>query len=409
MNQPECIRPITTKDGPQARAAQTKSLLNDIKRGRTVHLLEPALLISIVPRGAPSKHRIGARQLYSMSDYIMAPKPAVTIIVPTLNEEECIRAAITSLVPADESLNYEMIVLDGGSTDHTALIVGEMSKLNPRIRLEMNPARYQSAAVNRGAKIANPDSEIIVRADAHAEYPPGFVAGLVRELRQQNAESVVVPMRTHGTSFLQRGIATAQNSRLGNGGALHRTGNRSRYIDHGHHAAFVRRSFLAVGGYDESFTHNEDAELDIRLRKSGAKIWLCADLAISYFPRGSLGALARQYFNHGAGRARTMLKHRHPPKVRQLLPLSALGMNVLSLASGFGLGWPFFLPALAYACACLSGGLYLAISQRDPAGCAAGPAAIIMHQSWAAGFAYRALRLSIANRFRIPVSSEALR
>jgi succinoglycan biosynthesis protein ExoA len=260
----------------------------------------------------------------------------------------------------------------------------------------MNPARYQSAAVNRGAKIAKPESDVIIRADSHAEYPPGFVAGLVRELRERDVASVVVPLRTRGKGFLQRGIAAAQNSRLGNGGALHRIANRSRYVDHGHHAAFERKAFLAVGGYDESFTHNEDAELDIRLRNSGARIWLCSDLAISYFPRNSLRSLGRQYFNHGSGRAKTMLKHRRPPKLRQLLPLGALGMNMLSLASGLGFGWPFFLPGLAYMGACLTGGLFLALAERDPAGCAAGPAAMIMHQSWAAGFIYRTLRVSVS-------------
>jgi succinoglycan biosynthesis protein ExoA len=338
----------------------------------------------------------------------MPSEPSVTIIVPTLNEEKYIRKAVGSLIPPDESVDYELIVLDGGSTDHTPLIVKEMAKLNPKIRLETNPARYQSAAVNRGAKIAKPGSNIIIRADSHAEYPPGFVAGLVRELRERDVASVVVPMRTRGKAFLQRGIAAAQNSRLGNGGASHRIGNSSCYVEHGHHAAFERKTFLAVGGYDESFTHNEDAELDIRLRNSGARIWLCTELAISYFPRSSLGALARQYFNHGSGRARTMLKHRRPPKVRQLLPLGALGVNMLSVASGIGFGWPFFLPSLAYAGACLTGGLFLALSERDPAGCAAGPAAIIMHQSWAAGFIFRAFRVSVS-KARIPVSKEALR
>jgi succinoglycan biosynthesis protein ExoA len=339
----------------------------------------------------------------------MPSEPCVSIIVPTLNEEKYIRDAVNSLIPAGERSDYELIVLDGGSTDHTVVIVAEMSKLNPRIRLETNPARYQSAAVNRGAIIAKPESEIIIRADSHAEYPPGFVAGLVRELQERDAASVVVPMRTRGKGFLQRGIAAAQNSRLGNGGALHRIANSSRYVDHGHHAAFARKTFLAIGGYDESFTHNEDAELDIRLRKSGAQIWLCSELAISYFPRSSFGALAKQYFNHGAGRARTMLKHRRPPKLRQMLPLGMLGMNMLSLASGFSFGWLFFLPSLAYAGACLSGGVFLALSARDPAGCAAGPAAMIMHQSWAAGFFYRAFRVSVSKAHRVPVSNEALR
>ena len=293
-------------------------------------------------------------------------------------------------------MNYELIVLDGGSTDRTLGIVREMAAPNSRIRLEPNPPRYQSAAVNSGAKIAKPESNIIVRADSHAQYPPDFVAGLVRELQERAVASVVVPIRTRGRSFLQRGIAVAQNSRLGNGGALHRTTNNSRYVEHGHHAAFDRKTFLAVGGYDESFTHNEDAELDIRLRNSGAQIWLCSELGIAYFRVSSLAAVARQYFNHGSGRARTIFKHRRIPKIRQLLPLAALGMNVFSLASGLAFGWPFFLPGLAYIGACLTWGMFLSVSERDPAGWAGSLAAIIMHQSWAAGFAYRAFRMSVS-------------
>ncbi len=318
----------------------------------------------------------------------MPAELSVTIIVPALNEEKYIREAIHSLLPRHEDIDYELIVLDGGSADRTSSIVEEMAAINPRIRLEKNPGRYQSAGMNRGAKLAKPESRIIIRADSHAEYPPDFVIGLVRELTQRDVASIVVPMRTRGIGFLQRGIAAAQNSRLGNGGAAHRSMNSSGFVDHGHHAAFDRRVFLAVGGYDESFTHNEDAELDIRLRNSGGQIWLCSELAISYFPRSSIRALARQYFNHGSGRARTMLKHRSRPKVRQLLPLGAFGMNILSLASGLGLGWPFLLPALAYAGACLTGGLVLASTKRDPAACASGLAAIAMHQSWAAGFIY---------------------
>ena len=37
---------------------------------------------------------------------------------------------------------------------------------------------------------------------------------------------------------------------------------KSGYVDHGHHAAFRAASFKAIGGYDETFSHNEDAEFD---------------------------------------------------------------------------------------------------------------------------------------------------
>jgi|SRR4051794_22298913 succinoglycan biosynthesis protein ExoA len=339
----------------------------------------------------------------------MPSEPSVTIIVPALNEEKYIREAISSLIPCRDGVDYELIVMDGGSTDRTSSIVRDMAATNPKIRLEHNLGRYQSAAVNLGAKIAKPASDIIIRADSHARYPPDFIVGLVQELRERGVASVVVPMRTRGSSFLQRGIAAAQNSRLGNGGAAHRALTSSGYVDHGHHAAFNRSAFLALGGYDESFTHNEDAELDIRLRNSGRQIWLCSEFAVSYFPRSSFNALARQYFNHGSGRARTMLKHRHAPKLRQLLPLGMLGVNVLSLASGVGFGWPFFLPTLAYVGACLTGGVLLASTQRDPAGCAAGPAAIAMHHSWAAGFIYRIFCGSLSKAPGVHHSTESFR
>ncbi|MGJ4951798.1 glycosyltransferase family 2 protein [Bradyrhizobium sp. HKCCYLS20291] len=338
----------------------------------------------------------------------MPAQPFVTIIVPTLNEERYIARAIDSLIAGLEDVAYELIVLDGGSTDRTTTIVAQLAASNPRIRLEANPQRYQSAAVNRGAMIAHPESEIILRADSHAEYPPSFVAGLIRELREREAGSVVVPMRTRGTAFIQRGIAAAQNSRFGNGGALHRIGTTSRYVEHGHHAAFLRKTFLAVGGYDESFTHNEDAELDIRLRKSGAKLWLCSELAVTYFPRSSFGSLARQYFNHGSGRAKTMLKHRQQPKLRQMLPLGALGMNVTGIALSCVFGGLFLLPSALYAGGCLAAGAWLAVVNRDVAGCAAGPAAMIMHQSWAAGFGYRVLRSWRSRTARIKVERRAL-
>ncbi|HZR74522.1 glycosyltransferase family 2 protein [Bradyrhizobium sp.] len=403
---------IATENGTKARAAEPKPVLNDIRPDNAVHLRNLTLLVCIVCGAGRRKHCKGFacwRLKFRSKDHPMPSELSVSIIVPTLNEEKYIGRAIRSLIAGCEHLDYELIVLDGGSMDRTSAIVSEMAALNSRIRLQPNPARYQSAAVNSGARIAKPDSSVLVRADAHAEYPPGFVDGLARELRERDVASVVVPLFTRGISFLQRGVAMAQNSRLGNGGSPHRSASRSRFVEHGHHACFDRKAFLAVGGYDEDFTHNEDAELDVRLRNSGAKIWLCSELGIVYFPRASFAGLAKQYFNFGSGRARTMLKHRRLPKLRQVLPLGALGLNVVSLASGLGLGWPFLLPGLAYVGACLTGGLWLALSGRDPAGCAAGPAAIVMHQSWAAGFVYRTLRFSTFKASRLPASAEAVR
>ncbi|HLH93088.1 MAG TPA: glycosyltransferase family 2 protein [Xanthobacteraceae bacterium] len=323
---------------------------------------------------------------------------SVTIVVPALNEEAYIRRAIESLVPQDERLDYEMLVLDGGSTDRTRQIVAELASANARIRLVPNEAKLQSAAVNKAARMAKASSEVIVRADCHSIYPPGFVSRAIVELRKRQAASLVVPLHTAGRSPFQRAVAAAQNSRLGNGGSPHRSKVESRYVDHGHHAMFDRAVFLSMGGYDETFSHNEDAELDVRLIRSGAKIWLCSELAVTYFPRSSLGALASQYFKYGSGRARTMFKHRCPPKLRQALPLAVLGTNVASAILGVGAGWIFLSPLLAYATLCLAWSVMLAGSRRDAACLASGLAAAVMHHGWATGFVYRSAQLLAAPR-----------
>ena len=49
-------------------------------------------------------------------------------------------------------------------------------------------------------------------------------------------------------------------------------------------------AFRAVGGYDESFSHNEDAELDYRLRAAGYRIWMTDKTFMVYYPRASVSA-----------------------------------------------------------------------------------------------------------------------
>jgi len=319
-------------------------------------------------------------------------KPFVTIAMPALGEERYIARAILSLGRIPERFDYEILVLDGGSTDYTRRIAEVFARADPRIRLVANERRIQAAAVNLAASVADPRSRYLIRADCHADYPPGFVETCIDALEETGADSVVVRMRTVGATCFQKAVATAQNSRLGNGGSAHRTDGTSRFVDHGHHAAFRRDAFLAAGGYDETFTHNEDAEFDVRLRRAGGRIWLHADAAIDYYPRSTIPSLARQYFSHGSGRARTLHKHRMRPKLRQALPLAVVGIAVLSLFGSLADPRLLVVPA-AYISAALLVGAFLAVRLSSPCSVASGLAALVMHAAWAAGFATTFCRL----------------
>lgn len=331
-------------------------------------------------------------------------RPFVSIVMPALNEARHIEAAIESIRPFDADCDdYELLVVDGGSHDGTQAIVARLQAADPRVRLLDNPRRTQAAAMNLAAREADPRASVLLRADCHGLYPAGFVRKCLDAMAAIGAASVAVPMETVGRSCMQRAIAAAQNSRLGNGGSRHRQAGASGFVDHGHHAAFDRKVFVSLGGYCEDMPANEDAEFDTRLIAAGHRIWLCGEATMTYFPRSTLPALARQYFAYGIGRASTCVRHKIIPKARQLIPVASLLGCLFSFALAF-VDVRFLVLALAYGLLCIAWGAALAWRDKDICALLAGPAAITMHLAWGAGFVTRIFREAasrlIANRAR---------
>jgi succinoglycan biosynthesis protein ExoA len=312
------------------------------------------------------------------------PMNRAVIVIPCLNEAAVIEKVIAQILDDEGLADPLVLVADGGSADGTRGIVRDIAARDARVRLVPNPGKLQSAGVNLAARMTSDDRPWLVRVDAHADYPKNYASTLIREARRTGAHSVVVSMETRGEGWFQRAVAAAQNSVLGTGGSAHRLATEGQWVDHGHHALFHLDSFDTVGGYDESFSHNEDAELDYRLAQAGGRIWLTDQVRIGYHPRDNAKALWKQYFSYGRGRARTVLKHFMPLKVRQAAPLAiAPAAASLALAPIF---WPFAIPALLWMAASLGLGVLLGLKKRDLAVMASGPAAMIMHLSWSAGF-----------------------
>lgn len=315
------------------------------------------------------------------------------VVVPCLDEARHIRAVLERLLAEADALGLTVMVADGGSTDGTVEIVEEMARSHPALHLVENPARIQSAGINRAVDLFGGDAHALIRIDAHAKYPRDYCARLLEEARRTGADAVVVALRTVGTTPFQRGVAAAQNSILGAGDAAHRLSRCGRWVDHGHHALIRLSAFRAVGGYDASFSHNEDAELDLRLLARGGRIWLTDRVRKDYVPRDTPARLFRQYRDYGRGRARTLAKHRRLPRVRQLLPAGVVPAALVGLPAGLAAGVTgsalaglLAAPLALWLLACLLGGAVLALRRRDAAVLWAGPAAAIMHLAWSAGF-----------------------
>ncbi|SFH10929.1 glycosyltransferase family 2 protein [Sulfitobacter dubius] len=320
-----------------------------------------------------------------------APQGRIAFVIPTLNEARHIRRVITALLGSAECLEARIFVADGGSTDGTRDLVAQMASQHPRIVLLHNPKRQQAAAVNLVVAQYGGQLGWILRVDAHADYPRDYADVLLAEADRHQADSVVVRMQATpaGRRVMERNIAAAQNALFGNGGSAHRGEGQGRYVDHGHHALMRVDAFRSVGGYDETFSHAEDVELDQRLVKAGHRIWLTGATEISYYPRRSLTQLALQYYRFGAGRSANFRKHPDSLQKRHFILLSLAPIALLGLLSPFE---PLLtMPTALWLFACLTAGVLTAWRSRQAEIVLCGLAGAVMQLAWSCGFWGRAI------------------
>jgi succinoglycan biosynthesis protein ExoA len=305
----------------------------------------------------------------------------ILAVIPCLNEAAHLPALLRQML-ADPTID-RIVVADGGSDDGSRAIVSEFA-LDDCVILLDNPARIQSTGVNLAVREYGQRHDWLLRIDAHCLYPDNYATGLLEAAKAHNATAVVVPMVTEGRQGFQLAAAAAQNSVLGTGGSAHRHVGQGRFVEHGHHALMDMDLFRKVGGYCEAMPCNEDAELDHRQIAAGGSIWLEPSLALTYFPRSTVGALWRQYRRYGRGRARNLRRHRMRPRLRQLAPLAVLLVIVLL---AFSLLHPVLaVPALMWAGLCLSLGLVVGLRAGGGWAVLAGVAAMTMQLAWATGF-----------------------
>ena len=250
----------------------------------------------------------------------MAHVPLVTIAVPCFNEERYIETFLGDVFEQDyPASSIEVLIGDGMSTDRTREIIARVAEKKPGVvRVIDNPRRLQAAAMN--TMIAAAKGEIIVRLDVHARYAKDFVRQCVEVLKETGAQNVGGPARPAAEKWFQRAVCAALESKLGVGNSSYRDLGAEGWVETVFPGAFPREVFDVVGGFDPNAITNEDAELNQRIHDAGGRVYLSQRIVVHYFPRDSYRGLAKQYFNYGRGRARTLLKHRRLLSVRPMLP-----------------------------------------------------------------------------------------
>jgi succinoglycan biosynthesis protein ExoA len=319
------------------------------------------------------KDRVGGRR---------SKVPSVAIIIPARDAAATLPAALDSALRQDVEYpgDIEVIVADGSEDESVAELVRTKY---PAVSLIENPGRILSTGVNLALR--HTSCSVIVRCDAHTVLAPGYVRQAVDILQRTGAANVGGRQQPVGDTPFERCVAAALTSRLGAGDARYRVGGPAGPVDTVYLGVYRRDAFEAAGGYDPNIVRSQDSELNWRLRKRGETIWFDPSLVVSYFPRSTLLALSRQYFNNGRWKSRVLIKDPKGIRPRQLAPpllVLSMGLSFAFIASGI------FVTAVlpfGYMAGLVFGSIFVASRQRT------NPLLLsvvlaTMHIAWGTGF-----------------------
>jgi succinoglycan biosynthesis protein ExoA len=327
-----------------------------------------------------------------------AAHPGVSVVMPVLNEERHLRAAVEQLLAQQYEGRLEVVLALGPSVDRTDDIAAEIAATDPRVRLVRNPSGRTPAGLN--AAIGTAAHDVIVRVDGHAIVPPDYVATAVEVLQRTGADNVGGIMAAEGETPFEEAVACAMTSVLGVGSAAFHVGGDEGPAPTVYLGVFRRSALERVGGYDESMVRAQDWEMNHRIIETGGLVWFTPRMRVTYRPRPTARALSRQYLEYGRWRREVARRHPDTLSVRYLAaPAAVVGVAVgtaAGLASLVGprwlaLGW---LAPLGYAGLVVAGSAVVGRELPVAARLRLPGVLATMHGSWGLGFLTSPRRLS---------------
>lgn len=308
--------------------------------------------------------------------------PAVSVILPILNEEQDLENCISAILQQDYAGEIEIILALGPSKDRTNQIATDLAAKNSNIKLVNNPTGQTAKGLNLAIKEST--NEIICRIDGHSEISSTYIKTAVDVMLKTGAVNVGGVMYADSSSGLQRTIAQAMRSKLGVGPSKFHTGGNAGESETVYLGTFKKTAILKAGGFDERYIRAQDWELNHRMRAQGGLIWFDPELKVTYRPRKSILKLAKQYFQYGRWRRVIARQHPKTTNYRYLAPPIAVIVNAISLTAGLFVNQVFFIPSISYVLLLVIGGLIIGQQVLDkffmPLVLAT------MHISWGVGF-----------------------
>ena len=257
------------------------------------------------------------QKAFAAAPYFPPPRwPKVSVVVASYNAERTLRACLESLGKLNYP-DYEVILVDDGSTDGTQQIAEQASRLSsfskeletgatPILRCLRHPANL-GLSVARNTGIAAATGEIIAFTDADCRADEDWLFYLVGDLLGSEFAGMGGP-----NLLPPEDSAVATAVMVSPGGPAHVMLD-DRQAEHipGCNMAFYRSALTQIGGFDPIFTQaGDDVDLCWRLQQAGMKIGFSPAAFVWHYRRSNVRAYLKQ--QRGYGEAEALLVRKHP-------------------------------------------------------------------------------------------------
>lgn len=215
----------------------------------------------------------------------------VSVIATVLNEEKTIGAFLDALLAQSRSPD-EIIIADGGSTDHTAEIVRRYSECAVPVRLLLTPG---NRSVGRNAAVRAARHSVIACSDAGCVPDRKWLEHIVKPF-EEDANTTVVSGFIEATTRTQfqactKALMLSTREEI----------DPQTWLPSSRSVAFTKEAWAAVGGYPECFSLNEDTPFDKKLLAQGYVFHFAPDAVVYWEPRSNLAGFAQQFFAYARG------------------------------------------------------------------------------------------------------------
>lgn len=232
---------------------------------------------------------------------------AVSVLIAAYNEEKVISETLAALLSTTYAGELEILVVDDGSTDQTALIVAAMASREPRLRLRRQANAGKATALQNG--LAALSHDLVICLDADTQFEPSTIFELVCPLNDPAVGAVSGRARVGNAKPL---VARFQSLEYTCGFNLDRRAYHQLNcitVVPGAVSALRKSAVLAVGGISTD-TLAEDTDLTLSLHKGGFKVYYAPRAVAWTEAPETIRAFAKQRFRWAFGTLQCLWKHR---------------------------------------------------------------------------------------------------